>query len=114
MNDLEKNRIKMMNNFDIATELYLKCKNSGCNDILSPINWLYNQTVLIKAYNQFKNKHKNDNFLLLFIQKNEYTDYMDFMCENYPVGFGDRLKEHIKNGKDFNGAEIYLELIKNN
>ena len=58
MNDLEKNRIKMMNNFDIATELYLKCKNSGCNDILSPINWLYNQTVLIKAYNQFKNKHK--------------------------------------------------------
>ena len=116
MNDLEKIRIKMMNNFDIATELYLKCKNAGCNNVLSPINWLYNQTVLIEAYKKFKNKHENDdnNFLLLFIQNNEFTDYMNFMCENYPVGFGDKLKEHIKNGKDFNGAEIYLELINNN
>ena len=48
------------------------------------------------------------------IQKNEFTDYMDFMCENYTVGFGDKLKEHIKIGKDFDGAEIYLELINNN
>ena len=71
MNDLEKTRIKMMNNFDVATELYLKCKNAGCNDVLHPINWLCNQSVLIEAYKKFKNKHKNDdnNFLLLFIQK---------------------------------------------
>ena len=56
MNDLEKNRIKMMNNFDIATELYLKCKNSGCNDILSPINWLYNQNKMLESYDVLK-KH---------------------------------------------------------
>ena len=53
MDDLEKTRIKMMNNFDVATELYLKCKNSGCNDVLHPINWLCNQSVLIEAYKKF-------------------------------------------------------------
>ena len=69
MNDLEKTRIKMNNNYDVAQELFLKCKNAGCNNVLSPINWLYNQTVLIEAYKKFKNKHENDdnNFLLLFI-----------------------------------------------
>ena len=96
----------MNSNYDVAQDLFLKCKNAGYNDVLSPINWLYNQNKMIESY--------TNNELMVNIQKNEFTDYMDFMCENYPVGFGDRLKEHIKNGKDFDGAEIYLDLINNN
>ena len=112
MDDLEKTRIKMNNNYDVAQELYLKCKNTGCNDILSPINWLYNQNKMLESYDVFKKSYAN-NELMVNIQKNEFTDYMYFMCANYPVVFGNKLKEHIKNGKDFDGAEIYLELNNN-
>ena len=96
----------MNSNYDVAQDLFLKCKNAGYNDVLSPINWLYNQNKMIESY--------TNNELMVNIQKNEFTDYMDFMCGNYPVGFGERLIEHIKNGKDFDGAEIYLDLINNN
>ena len=113
MYEIKRYAKKMNNNYDLAQELFLKCKNSGCNDILSPINWLYNQNKMLESYDVFKKSYSN-NDLMVNIQKNEFTDYMDFMSENYPVGFGDRLKEHIKNGKDFDGAEIYLELINNN
>ena len=51
MDDLGKTRIKMNNNYDVDKELYLKCKNTGCNDVLSPINWLYNQNkMLLKKF----------------------------------------------------------------
>ena len=113
MYEIKRCTKKMNNNYDIAQELFLKCKNSGCNDVLSPIKWLYNQNKMLESYDVFKKSYSN-NELMVNIQKNEFIDYMDLMCENYPVGFGDRLKEHIKIGKVFDGAEIYLELINNN
>ena len=61
-------RKKMNNNYDIAQELFLKCKNAGCNDILSPINWLYNQNKMLESYDVFKKSYSN-NDLMVNIQK---------------------------------------------
>ena len=61
-------RNKMNNNYDVAQELYLKCKNAGCNDVLSPINWLYNQNKMLESYDVFKKSYAN-NELMVNIQK---------------------------------------------
>jgi hypothetical protein len=80
---------------DKANELYLKSKTIDCNSI-SPINWLYNQDKLRSAWEFFVEKSKNLGPFESIIMDNEFTQYMRFMYNSFPVGYGEIIKKEAK------------------
>jgi len=80
---------------DKANELYLKSKTIDCNSI-SPINWLYNQDKLRSAWEFFVEKSKNLGPFESIIMDNEFTQYMRFMYDSFPVGYGEIIKKEAK------------------
>ena len=42
---------------------------------------------------------------------NSFSQYMSFMYNNYPSGFGDKLKENFDKKIISDGAEIFNDLI---
>jgi hypothetical protein len=86
---------------DEANELYLKSKTFDCKSI-DPINWLYNQDKLRNAWELFEST----------IIDNEFTQYMRFMFDSFPVGYGEILKKELKSNKT--AYERNKEWRKNN
>jgi len=80
---------------DKANELYIKSKTIDCNSI-SPINWLYNQDKLRSAWEFFVEKSKNLGPFESIIMDNEFTQYMRFMYDSFPVGYGEIIKKEAK------------------
>jgi len=80
---------------DKANELYIKSKTIDCNSI-SPINWLYNQDKLRSAWEFFVEKSKNLGPFESIIMDNEFTQYMRFMYDSFPVGYGEIMKKDAK------------------
>ena len=96
---------------DKANELYLKSKTFDCKSI-DPINWLYNQDKLRNAWEFFVEKSKNLGPFESIIIGNEFTQYMKFMYNSFPVGYGEILKKELKSNKT--AYERNKEWRKNN
>jgi hypothetical protein len=80
---------------DKANELYIKSKTIDCNSIC-PINWLYNQDKLRNAWEFFEDKSKNLGPFESIIMDNAFSQYMKFMYNSFPVGYGEILKKEAK------------------
>lgn len=110
-------KIKMGKILNEARTLYSQVKNSSDedNEILDPVQWVYNQTEMRESWEKYLNdisQIENGEFLNMQIN-NDLSKYMNYMCENFPMGFGDALLYKVKNNLFCDGAEIYLVLSEN-
>ena len=80
---------------DKANELYLKSKAIDSNSIC-PINWLYNQDKLRNAWEFFEDKSKNLCPFENIIMDNEFSQYMKYMYNAFPAGYGEIIKKEAK------------------
>ena len=80
---------------DKANELYLKSKAIDSNSIC-PVNWLYNQDKLRSAWEFFAEKSKNLGPFENIIMDNEFSQYMKFMYNAFPAGYGEIIKKEAK------------------
>lgn len=95
-------------------------------DILNPSNWLDNQTLMRKKYeedtsysNQLTFDIPNDEGVIIKYTSKDFIEtnidrYMKFMYNNYPIGYGEELIKNFKINGFCDGAEIYYEKIKTN
>lgn len=94
------------------------CKDAieqGCTEIVDPTKWLRNQSSMRKSWEEYKKAFSNssNNEQKVFnktLLNNEFARYMNFMYDNYPEGFGEKIHEHAVKGEDMDGAKIYMEL----
>ena len=92
-----------------AEELYKVCLN--VDEILDPNNWLYNQDKMRTIWEQYKLGLANmSKFMRKGMLNNSYARYMEFMYDNYPAGFGNKLLECYDNNLDCNSIEIFNDL----
>jgi hypothetical protein len=80
---------------DKANELYLKSKSIDSSSI-DPVNWLYNQDKLRIAWEFFAEKSKNLGPFESIIMDNEFSQYMKFMYNAFPAGYGEIIKKEAK------------------
>ena len=107
MSSLDKTRIKMNIIANIAEELFNDAKLYH-DQIPNPTNWLYNEEKMRNLTRLY-----NINLVMLnqfSIQSDPILKYNKFMCENYPIGFGSKLKQLCIEKKQFNGAKLYLSM----
>lgn len=114
-NDKLLNLMIQMNSYaDTAQELYKKCIDEGCNDCIDPNNWILNQDNMRDCWENYKLKLEiSPDFFRNVMLNNSFSNYMSFMYDTYPIGFGNILKEFYKNKIDCDGAMIFYNL-KNN
>jgi hypothetical protein len=95
-------------------------------DILNPSNWLNNQSLMRKKYeedtsysNQLTFDIPNDEGVIIKYTSKDFIEtnidrYMKFMYNNYPIGYGEDLINQIKINGFCDSAEIYYDKIKAN
>lgn len=106
-----KLRLEKMN--DISKKLYEKCMNSKCENLPDPVNWIYNQDNMRKAWEQYINKNSDVDipiYMKNLMLNNDLTNYMGFMYKYYPSGFGNKMKQAYVKKETFDGAKIYYDL----
>lgn len=98
---------------DNAYKLYNNALNDHCEHLLKPTDWLYNETAMRESWNKFKLEcNKSGELIRTSMLNNSFSKYMDYMCENYPIGYGKITKEKLTNKQVLDGAKIYYELTK--
>lgn len=98
-----------------ADELYEICLEEDPLKFQSvePIVWLCNQSKMIESWTMFKNKFNNSpKFLKNIMLNNSFSNYMNFMCDNYPKGFGDKLRENYAD-ENYDSAKLFYDLKRN-
>ena len=93
---------EMIEKKEKSNKLYEKVVEKG-EKAIDPVNWLYNQTILRYSWENFQ----------WHFEKNELTEYLEFMYNEYPAGFGDAMKQGYKDGM-FDGASTYYSLKNKN
>lgn len=119
--EINKMMTKLDKLSDESSRLYNICKKEGCENIVSPSIWLLNQDSMREKWAEYHvmldNVPEGTRKLLV---ESCLAQYMQFMYENYPAGFGKKLFEYCekeevisnqgKNNLKRRSAEIYLEL----
>jgi hypothetical protein len=114
MNEIDKQKLKIkmeiMNN--VSKELYNKClTDPGCENLVDPVNWIYNQDKMRTMWEMYKPTYKDQsNLFKMCIANNNFSKYMDFMYDTYPIGFGNKLKECYNKNIPFDGAQEFYSL----
>ena len=88
---------KLKQTADKAEELWAVCQDDGCDGLPNPTNWLYNQDSMRTMWESSKETQNNIFMELMF--NNSYSQYMDFMYNNYPPGFGNKIRKCHKEHK---------------
>lgn len=99
MSDIPKTTMtKLEQMADKSEQLWAVCqKNYGCDGLPDPTNWLYNQDSMRTMWESIKeSQHNNNAFMNIIMFNNSYSEYMDFMYNNYPVGFGNEMRKCYK------------------
>jgi hypothetical protein len=97
-----------------SNELYKACYDEGCNGIIDPVTWIFNQDKMRHAWETYKmNTEKSPENLRNVMLNNSFSKYMSFMYDTYPPGFGNKLKKCYDKKINFDGAEWFYNL-KNN
>lgn len=113
IDELSEIRLRLEKMDDISKKLYIKCMNTKCENLPDPVNWIYNQDIMRKAWEEYINKN-SDVDIPIFMKKlmlnNDFSNYMKFMYENYPSGFGNKIKQACDKKEKFDGAKIYYDL----
>lgn len=113
-NDIKK---ELENKYNQAIKLYNICKrelDEDNNIICDPNEWLASQDRYVSSWKKFKNDLlKNDISLGGHLLDTSVGEYMDFMCDSYPMGFGKKIYDATVNDEICDGAEIYYQLIHN-
>ena len=114
MSDIPKTKITKLEQIaDKAEQLWVVCQNDGCDELPDPTNWLYNQDSMRTMWENSKESQTNNNnaFMNLILNNsNSYSQYMDFMYNNYPAGFGNEIRKCYKEKKICDGENIYNKL----
>ena len=112
--DIPSTIISEMQNYAIKSqELYKICCNEGCEGMICPTTWLFNQDSMRNTWETYiKNMDNKPDFFRNMMLNNSHSKYMLFMYDTYPPGFGNKLKECYDNKVDCNGAEIFWNLKK--
>jgi len=92
-----------------AIKLHNECLNEKCK-ALDPDSWIANQDKMRKAWEAFNLKLENNKVLKKIMLNNSYSNYMQFMYDTYPPGFGNKIAYHFNNGISCDGAEIFANL----
>ncbi len=85
-----------------AEQLWAVCQNDRCDGLPDPTNWLYNQDNMRRIWETSKESQNN----------NSYSQYMEFMYNNYPLGFGNEIRKCYKEAKICDGEYIYNKLSR--
>ncbi len=110
-NELISIRNKMEEYSNKADELYKICINDGCDNLCNPTIWIFNQDKLRDSWEKYIKSTENlPEFIKNSMLNNSYSNYMSFMYNTYPIGFGNKLKECYNNKIDCDGAEIFYKL----
>jgi len=115
-NEIKEVRRIMMEMSNTADMLYMKAKRDGVDydtsmPLPEPTVWLYNQEKMRKMWEGFKSKLEGMPPLVgSMMINNSFGDYMKFMYDNYPEGFGKKIMEAYNKGVKFDGARVFKEL----
>ena len=97
-----------------ANQLFEICV-SECNDGLpDPKRWICYQNEMRELWDEWNTNNVNEETLFTC---NACKVYMDYMYKTYPPGFGENLKNAIRNSKEgeiIDGCKIFNQLIMKN
>lgn len=113
---MEKQNIitKMEDYHDKSKELYKVCCEEGCENVINPILWIFNQDKMRYMYELHKKniETQKEPFKTIMLN-NSLSKYMKFMYDTYPCGFGNEMKRCYDNNIEFDGANIFIKLMNN-
>lgn len=101
---------------DESRVLYEYAVNQGCGHegakLVDPTIWLMNQDIMRKSWEMFTDRYRHNKEMSMMIDPklNSFAKYMTFMYDKYPVGFGEELSTHYRNGTVCDGEEIFRRL----
>lgn len=107
---IEQIRRLMRENGRKADELYQKAVDDQCEGLPNPTVWIYNQDAMRSSWEKYKGQ--DNNLLRQFMMNNTFAEYMEFMYENWPAGFGNACRLSYEMGQDFDGAKTYQRLTQ--
>lgn len=102
-----------MKNYEItARKLYEQCIAEDCKGLVDPIQWIMNQDQMRMMWEKFVSKfdHTSNKIITDVLLNNKFSDYMKFMYQTYPAGYGNKLLEGFRKGGWVDGAEIFFTL----
>jgi hypothetical protein len=110
--NIPSNIITDMQNYAIRSEeLYKICLNEGCEGIIDPTTWLFDQDSMRYTWEKYIEEFENKPDIIKdMMLNNSYSKYMLFMYDTYPPEFGNKLKECHQKKIDCNGAYIFWKL----
>jgi hypothetical protein len=117
--ELSKIRVELEKKALKAEELYRKALSDIGPDsqkLLDPTLWIMNQEKMRESWYEFLNIPSNgtsfENIVLSNVMfKNSFSEYMQYMYDTYPIGFGKEVVKCYDNGLVCDGAKIYSKLI---
>lgn len=115
MSDIALVREKMQGISEKSHALYEKAvkKNPETND---PTTWIANQDEMRDTWERYKQMKRSvgRNYKELNWDDKEISMYMKFMYDNYPPGFGAKLREMVSKPGKYDPARVFIELSKLN
>ena len=103
-----------------AQKLFAICA-SECDGVPYPKLWICYQNEMRELWDEWNNNSQNINGSLFQCTSpadtcNACKDYMNYMYTTYPPGFGESLKNAVRNAKEgeiIDGCKIFNQLMKN-
>ena len=109
-------RAKMNTFADTANDLYNDVMNDeSCTDshmVLDPVMWINNQDQMRRMWEVMRKSKENP--IAQFMFNHTLFKYMEYMYTRYPAGFGRRLQQAARSGRDVDGAKIYISCLQGN
>ena len=92
-----------------AKQLHEKAVADGEANTLDPNNWIANEDVMREGFAKLVNI-ENPVIRCIGNTNNSLYVYMKFVCDSYPHGIGNAIKNSYHNGSDFDGCETFVRL----
>jgi len=108
---LEEIRIELVNKNKKSEELFELAKQDIVDEDfnINPATWIFNQTKMRTTWEKHKIAFDNLSPVGVIMMNNPFSNYMKFMYDNYPPGFGEALATRLRAG---DMSEVYYDLTE--